>query len=53
MDKRHRYINRDQQETLKQMAGIVTKKIELGRQARVLVREYEAKLAALRQSTGN
>ncbi|MES2466419.1 MAG: GAF domain-containing protein [Verrucomicrobiota bacterium] len=49
LDKRQRYINSDQQEMLKQMARIVTKEIDLRLQARALVREYEAKLEALKK----
>ena len=53
IDKRQRYINSDQQEMLKLMASIVTKEIGMRLQALTVVRDYEAKLRTLQESTGN
>lgn len=53
LDKRQRYINTDQQEMLKHMAKIVMKEIELRLQSRVMMREYQEKLAALEHRTAH
>ncbi len=51
LDVRKRYINVDQQHMLKDMASIVMDEIEMRLNARQLVREYEAKINALEQTT--
>ena len=47
IDKKKRFINSEQQEILKEMAGIVMENIELRLQAREIVRDYKIKLEAL------
>ncbi len=44
IDKRQRYINSDQQDMLKQMAGIIVDEIELRLQSRTIIKEYNERL---------
>ncbi len=50
IDKRTRYINSDQQEMLKQLAGIVTDEMELRIHARTVIKEYKTQLNELQQN---
>ncbi len=47
IDKRQRFINSDQQQMLKQLASIVMDELELRLQSRNIIKEYNARIAAL------